>query len=122
MLFVCPRDTIVGGTLGYFIRFKKDVPTFVPDEMKDAVIEAGAVLVAEIDEIEISTSSRPSEEEVKKALYAAFDEMMSRGRKGDFTAAGVPDLRVLSGMVKIPVTTDQRDRYWMEYNSAEKVL
>lgn len=122
MKFTMSRDRTVNSVLGHTIFFPKGVPTYVPPEMHREVLALGADC-EELDASEELAEPTPPEApeapsdptERKKALFEAFDRMVLRNRRGDFTAGGQPHIKVLSKELGWPVGDKERDLEWVEF-------
>lgn len=121
MLFVLQRDKVVGGTSGHFISFKKGVPTYVPKSMWSDVQAVGAVPQGELPEEEVVTQTVVMDASEREAAYfAAFDTLIDRNERGDFTASGLPNSKILEKFLNFTVVNKERDIMWEKYNAAKR--
>jgi hypothetical protein len=118
--FVLNRTHTLRTTFGHIINFHKNEPTHVPPEcVKDAVAIGAQPTEGEIDVIgEAKEDVVLSATERKELLNKAFTRLEVRQERGDFTAQGVPNLRVLEGMTGFSVQTKERDEAWQAYRDA----
>ena len=119
MRFVMLKDRVVGGTSGHFVRFVKGVPTEVPREMWADVQAAGAVPESELpdDEPVVQKVTHDPVERQNK-YFDAFAALVARNERGDFTASGLPNSKVLEQMVGFQVINRERDTMWEQYLAA----
>lgn len=115
MQFVMNRNRTVGGIYGHFIRFEKNVPIEVPRVMWDAVQAEGAVPVSELPEEEVKASVFPMGADREKAFFDAFTTIIERNERGDFTASGLPNSKVIEKMLGFQVVNKERDSHWAKY-------
>ena len=119
MKFIMLRNRVVVSTLGHAIEFKKNEPVFVPREMYDAVIAAGAVPEEEIPEDELPPKSNEptAADERELALFIAFETIVSRGKREDFTAGGLPHTKALTQELGWTVPNKERDVAWVKFKT-----
>lgn len=116
MLFVTQRDKVVGSTAGYFIRFEKGKPTFVPKCLWEEVQAAGAVPVDTLPSEEAAPEFEVRDPSERKALfYKAFSTLVERNERGDFTASGLPNSKTLEKILGFQVINKERDDLWSSY-------
>lgn len=116
MRFVMLKDRVVGGTSGHFIRFKKGEPTEVPREMWSEVQAAGAVPEDELpDDEPVQTKVTHDPAERQRLFFEAFAGLEERNERGDFTASGLPNSKVLEKIVGFQVVNNERDAMWEKY-------
>lgn len=121
MLFVMQRDRVVGGTSGHFINFKKGEPVFVPKEMWAEVQGFGAVPQGDLPEDEVVKVAPPLDATEREAAYfAAFEKLIERNERGDFTASGLPNAKMLENFLDFTVVNKERDIMWDKYNEAKR--
>lgn len=123
MNFIFYRDKVVASTSGHVIGFKKGVPTYVPSEAAKDVIAAGGVPEDE----EFDPDPQPEgvveptdPDERRKALFAAFEVIVKRGRRKDSTAGGTPHQEALAAELGWPVPAKERDAAWVAFNNQGK--
>lgn len=116
MRFVMIKDRVVGGTNGHFIRFVKNVPAEVPREMWSEVQAAGAVPESELpDDEPVATKVTHDPVERQELFFGAFAKLEDRNDRGDFTASGLPNSKVIEKMVGFQVVNHERDAMWEKY-------
>lgn len=120
MKFVLHRDKVIASTMGLAIEFVKGVPSFVPPFMYQEVIAAGGVPESELTEEELKTGN-PAEitDPVarKAALMAAFEQIVLRNVREEFTAGGSPHNSVMAKELGWPVPAKERDIAWAEFRA-----
>lgn len=118
--YVLNRDLAVSSIKGHTVVFKKDQPTYVPDELVSEVMEKGGVPVDGKPKAEPEADNQPPEGEEREAR---IQEALVQIRDGDdreaFTAAGKPSVKYVSEMVGFKVSSDETAPLW-EAVSAEK--
>jgi hypothetical protein len=116
MRFIMQKDRVVGGTLGHFIGFKKGVPVEVPREMWSEVQAAGAIPETEIpDEEAPFTKVTHDPVEREAAFFNVFTMLVERNERGDFTASGLPNSKVMEKVLGFQVVNKERDMMWEKY-------
>ena len=92
MKFTLNRDRVHASVLGLSVEFKKGVPTHVPPELYAEVQAIGAVPEDEIvEEPTVAKTSEPSDPNKRKEdVFAAFEILVLRNDRNDFTAGGAP--------------------------------
>jgi hypothetical protein len=116
MRFVMQKDRVVGGTLGHFIGFKKGVPIEVPREMWSEVQAAGAVPETELPEDEtVLTKVQHDPAEREQAFFDTFSQLIERNDRGDFTASGLPNSKIMEKILGFQVVNKERDMMWEKY-------
>jgi hypothetical protein len=116
MRFVMLKDRVVGGTSGHFIRFLKGQPTEVPREMWSEVQAAGAVPEEDLPEDEpLLAKVTHDPVERQRLFFEAFKALEERNERGDFTASGLPNSKVLEKIVGFQVVNNERDAMWDKY-------
>jgi len=117
-----PRNWTVTTTRGHCIRFEKDVPTFVPDDMK--VIEEckkyGASYVNADEQPElpdqhpIVTGLPKSAEEKEARIRALFEEMKAHQseHRHHFTGQGRPQVKYVNETMGFDVNAAEIERLW----------
>jgi hypothetical protein len=117
MKFVLPRNRTIASTCGLSIEFKKGEPTLVPPAMYQEVIAAGGVSETEIAEDEMPKGA-PTPEALadrEKAIFKAFEAILLRNDRNDFTAGGAPHNAVLSRETGWTVNAKERDQAWVKF-------
>ena len=116
MRFVMLKDRVVGGVTGHFIRFEKNKPTEVPREMWSEVQAAGAVPESELpDDEPVQTKVIHDPVERQNLFFGAFKLVEERNERGDFTASGLPNSKVIEKIVGFQVVNNERDAMWEKY-------
>lgn len=115
--FTLHRTFILRTNKGHSIKFVKDQPTWVPPICIEDVIAIGAVPEENVDiipEEELPPSDLPPDVRESK-LYEAFDTLIARNERGDFTASNQPHCKKLQAIVGFAVTNNERDEVWRKY-------
>ena len=124
MKFTFPRDRTLSSVMGHSIFFPKDVPTHVPFEVYREVIAMGGVSDEELD-LDKPVPKGGKEEPTDPAkreldLFAAFETLSLRNKRGDFTAGGQPHGKALSKELGWSISDKERDLAWVKFQSAGK--
>lgn len=124
MKFTFQRDRVIASKFGHSIFFPKGVPTHVPPEMVAEVVAAGGISDEEVDldpPKPVEGKTEPVDPtERKKAVFAAFEAMILRNRREEFTAAGVPHGRSLAKELGWSLPNQERDLLWVEFHNQGK--
>jgi hypothetical protein len=118
MKFVMHRNKTVASNMGLSINFEKGVPQHVPPYMYKEVIANGGVPEDELTEEELNPGNPNEPREVadrKAALFVAFDKIVLRNEREEFTAGGTPNTGVLSRELGWTVNAKERDVAWQEF-------
>lgn len=120
--FKLPRNRTIASTCGLSIEFTKNEWHLVPPAMFADVIAAGGVSEEEIPEDELPPkASTPEALEARKAaIFKAFETIVKRNEREDFTAGGMPHNAVLARETGWAVAAKERDATWVEFLAAEK--
>lgn len=120
MNFIFHRDRVIASTSGHILGFKKGVPTHVPPEAIKDVIAAGGMPEDETFDPDPPKGSGPQEPtdptERQLALFTAFETLIKRNRREDFTAGGMPHQKALAVELGWPVAAKERDAAWVEFH------
>ena len=119
MNFTMNRDRVVETTKGHVIGFKKGVPTYVPYACYDEVQAAGAVPEEEIPEDPAKVVADPQGAERDGLIAMAIEEVVLKNNSKDFTAAGVPHVKVLEAKIGFQIDAAERDAAWTKFTSAK---
>lgn len=115
--FTLHRNHILRTTKGFTVEFAKGEKTWVPPAVVPDAVAIGAVSDEEIEvlEGEVQPVSSISPEEREKALFDAFELLLARNDRGDFTASGLPHAKKLSEICGFEIGNRERDAAWMTY-------
>lgn len=117
--FTLHRDHVLRTTKGHSIGFVKGVKTWVPDLCVPDAVSIGAVPDSEVDVIgdlnKPVAHMSPQEREAK--VFVAFESMVARGERYDFTASGVPHAKRLSDLCGFDITNKERDTMWQAFTA-----
>lgn len=119
--FTLHRNYILRTTKGHSIEFKKGEPAWVPPLCVSDAVAIGAVSEEDVDVI--GEEEKPvvtiSVEDRQAKLFAAFDSLLARNERGDFTASGLPHVKKLEAIVDFEVSNRERDELWQQYSAAK---
>lgn len=119
MKFVLPRNRTIASTCGISIEFKKGAPHLVPPAMYAEVIAAGGVSEDEIPEDELPKGPMtPADLASREAqMFKAFEAIVLRNDREDFTAGGTPHNTVLGRQLGWSVQAKERDAAWIKFQA-----
>ena len=117
MKYVSHRDITVASVYGVSREFKKGVALDCPPLMHAELLAAGVLPVEEMVEPEVveGTTEPVAPESRLKELFAAFEKMALRSKRGDFSGSGVPNLAVVSEELGWKVEAKERDSAWAKF-------
>lgn len=118
MKYIAPRKMTVSSTSGRSVEFEKGVPTYCPPQMHAELIALGIVPEEEMPEVEddggVKEPMVPAEREV--AVFAAFERVVLRGKRNDFSGTGAPHAAVLAKDLGWSIDGKERDALWQKFN------
>ena len=121
--FVMNRDLTLNSIHGHSIAFKKGVTTHVPKALIPEVVAAGGLppdgeqVVLE-DPVDKDKGPEDAGER-QIMMIAAFEEIIARNNRDDFTAGNTPHAKALSKVLGWTVSAAERDAAWAEFQKAE---
>jgi hypothetical protein len=118
MKYVSHRNITVASVYGISIELKKGVPTFCSPLMHAELLALGVVPAEDMPEEPdvVPGTTEPTNPDVRlKELFAAFETMSLRQKRGDFTGNGSPHLAVLTELMGWKVDTKERDTAWAKF-------
>lgn len=117
------RDYVLSTLKGHRIAFRKDTPTYVPN---NCVVDATAIGAQFLDgtshtpEEVPSGPAAPDDASMKKQqVFAAFHEMVDRGNRDDFTAAGQPNKYAVDRILGWSLDMRDRNKYWEMFKTEQ---
>lgn len=123
MEYIAPRNMTVASVSGRSVEFKKGVAKYAPPQMHAELIAVGIVPAEEIPEPaedgEVKAPSVPAEREA--AVYAAFEKLVLRNKRGDFTGTGAPHASVLAKELGWDIDAKERDLIWQKFQTDKAV-
>lgn len=105
---------------GHSIRFEKEVPVFVPNEVVAEAVAIGAVAVdgAEIDvtpKEPPKPNAGPAEaQERENQILDAINQIVVKNDREDFTAGGIPKDKAISALVGYRVAKSEVATVWLK--------
>ena len=119
--FALPRNRTIASTCGLSIEFKKGELHLVPPGMFAEVIAAGGVPEHGLSEDELpkKTDTPDAIAEREAAVFKAFEAIVLRNVREEFTAGNVPHATVLAREVGWSVTAKERDLFWVKFMSSK---
>lgn len=119
MKFTLSRSKTVATLSGHAIQFVKGEPTHVPKEAWDEVIAIGAVPEDDIPEDAEKANAPQDPHERREKLFAAFDEIVLRNDRNDFSATGVPGGKAVEKLVGFKVDNRERLTAWEAFKDTK---
>lgn len=118
--FTLHRNYVLRTTKGATIEFKKGEPAWVPPACVPDAVGIGAVSSDDVDvlgedAVPVVTIS-PEERQIK--LTEAFNILVNRNERGDFTASGLPHVKKLGELLGFEVSNRERDAAWQAYQGS----
>lgn len=116
--FTLHRNYTLRTLRGLSFQFVKGEPLFIPPFCVPEAVAIGAIPVDEdIDVIEKEYVPPPpmTMDERKEKLHVAFEALIKRQDRGDFTASGLPHVKKIADITGFELTTKERDQFWQEY-------
>lgn len=121
MNYIAPRDMTVASRSGRSVEFKKNKPTYCPPQMHAELIACGVVPAEEMPEVKVEGTVEPTvsvEREV--ALFAAFEKLILRNERTEFTSAGTPHCAVLAKLLDwANLDAKERDAAWAKFQASK---
>jgi hypothetical protein len=119
MNYIAPRKMTVSSKSGRSAEFEKGVPTYAPPQMHAELIALGIVPEEEIPEPEDDGTPKaptiPGEREA--AVYAVFEKLILRAKRGDFAGTGAPHAAVLAKELGWDLDAKERDVLWQKFQT-----
>jgi hypothetical protein len=117
--FTFHRNYTLSTIKGHSITFKKGERVWVPLDVAVDAIAIGAVPEEHLDVLPPETPEQVklSSEAERDLFFAAFEKLLLRSNRGDFTASGHPHPKKLEEIVGYELPQKQRDALWIAYNA-----
>lgn len=121
MNYIAPRTMTVSSVSGRSVEFVKGEPTYAPPQMHAELIQQGIVPAEEIPEPVVNPNNEPTvTAEREAALFAAFEAIILRGKRGDFAGTGVPHGAVLAKELGwSAIDGKERDAVWQKFQAGK---
>ena len=121
-MLVLNRDFTLTTTKGHSIKFEKDVPVYVPSVVYADAIAIGAVAEdgTSADVLDDDTVDDTPVDLAERAelITLAFESLVSRNEREDFTAAGIPKAAAVAKEVGFAVQGKEIAAAWQARNDA----
>ena len=119
--FTLNRNFALSTTKGHSVNFKKGERTWVPQGIIAEAMGVGAIPedLAVVEALTQETPERKSidAEKRKDLIFAAFEKLMLRAGRGDFSASGHPHPRKLEELLGFEMHQKEREGLWEEYRT-----
>jgi len=118
MNYIAPRKMTVASISGRSVGFEKGVPTYAPPQMHAELIAVGIVPAEEMPEPEdtgeVKEPMVPAEREA--AMFAAFEKLVLRAKREEFSATGIPHAAVMAKELGWSLGNKERDAAWRKFS------
>jgi len=118
MEYIAPRNMTVVSTSGRSVSFVKGKPSYCPPQMHAELIAQGVVPTEEIPEpVDDGSPKEPTvPKDREQALFAAFEKIVLRNSRNDFSAVGIPHNAVLAKELGWSgLNNKERDAAWLKF-------
>jgi hypothetical protein len=116
--FTLNRNYALSTTKGHSVNFKKGEKVWVPAAIAQEALAIGAISETPIDVLSDEEKAlNPSAEKRKELAFAAFDKLILRGARGDFSASGQPSPVKVNEICGFELDPKERETLWVAYNA-----
>lgn len=116
--FTLNRNYALSTTKGHSVNFKKGEKTWVPKLIVQEALAIGAICEEQLDVLpETKEQVAVTDADRKKNIFAAFEKLLLRNNRGDFSASGHPHPKKLEDVLGFDVPAKEREILWIEYNA-----
>ena len=116
--FTLNRNYTLSTTKGHSVNFKKGERTWVPQSIVAEALSVGAIPEVPIDVLpEDKDTPVVVDAKRKEVVFAAFEKLLLRSNRGDFTASGHPHPRKLEEIVGFDMPQRERETLWEQYHA-----
>lgn len=120
---VLNRDYTLTTLTGHSIFFKKNVPTHVPKPAWSAALAIGAILPdgtpPEVEGEKVFVPPPSDPEERATQILKAFDVIVAKNEREDFTAAGIPTNAAVAALTGFKVQSKEVSAVWQYKKDSE---
>lgn len=119
--FKLHRTHALRTTKGHTIQFVKGESVWVPPICVPDAVAIGAISDVDVDVIDDEPKPvvQMTPDERKAKIIAAFETLIERNARGDFSASGAPNTRKLEELCGFEVPNRERDAVWMAYTNEQ---
>ena len=119
--FTLHRNHLLRTTKGVTIKFDANKPVYVPPVAVPDAVAIGAQPVGH--EVDVLPDEVPVEVPLtvgqrKERMFEAFQTLIDRNERNDFTASGSPNAKKVAAMVGFDVSINERNSLWDEFRQA----
>lgn len=120
--FTLHRKFTLSTTKGHIVNFEKNERTWVPAGIVPEAVAIGAVPEEPVKVLgdEAAEEAPMSSAERKNKVFAAFEKLLLRANRGDFSANGQPHPRKLEEILGFDMPQKERELLWQEYNAMKE--
>jgi hypothetical protein len=120
--FTLHRNYLLSTTKGHSVNFYKGVRTWVPAGIVPEAMAIGAIPEESVDVLGPEEQETPaiSPEQREKTIFAAFEKLVLRAGRGDFSASGHPHPRKLEEILGFDMPQRERELLWQKYNDMKQ--
>jgi hypothetical protein len=105
--------------LGHMINFRKGEKTWVPPELTQRAVGIGAERLDPEEEVADAPPApvAPEGEARDEAFVAAFELLVSKNAREDFTGTGVPSVKAVSDIIGFAVDKAELQQRWKTFSA-----
>lgn len=120
--FTLYRNYTLSTTKGHSVNFVKGVRTWVPAGIVPEAVAIGAIPEEAVDVLGPEKQEAPtlSSQEREALVFAAFEKLVLRAGRGDFSASGQPHPRKLEEILGFDMPHQERELLWQKYNAKKE--
>jgi hypothetical protein len=120
--FTLKRNYLLSTTKGHSVNFKKGERTWVPQGILTEALAIGAVPEEPVDPLtpEQVEMQALTTDQRKEKVFAAYEKLMLRAQRGDFSASGQPSQKKVEEIVGFEMDAKERDALWVAYNAMKQ--
>jgi hypothetical protein len=120
--FTLNRNYALSTTKGHSINFKKGEKTWVPQAIITEALAIGAVPETPIDVLppEEQKLAALTTDERKQKMFAAFEKLILRSGRSDFSASGHPNPKRLEEITGFETDQKEREALWTAYHTLKQ--
>jgi len=119
--FTLNRNYALSTTKGHSVNFKRGEKTWVPQGIVQEAMAIGALPEDPIDEV-LPPPQTPEKKQLdegarKKLVFEAFEKLLLRAARGDFSASGHPHPKKLEDILGFDMPQKERELLWDQYRA-----
>jgi hypothetical protein len=116
--FELNRDHVLATAKGHIISFVEGEKTWVPPECTQDVIAIGGKRLGAEEKLAVAPAFvEPQGEERDEAFKTAFELLVSKNERGDFTGTGVPTAKALKELLGFSADKGEIATRWTAFSA-----